>query len=310
MHKVAISSDSHVIDAGGETFFYKGFLHKNLKSLFYLAFNYKAHGFDLAIVRGAGCDEESWCAFRDAHVDDQTGDLSAASRLWGRVYRGTLTLYEVCQSYDELKAELDKVCKGLDLAPASLEHSENEIILSDVLWEDYDYDRSNHIDYFFYWLSDRDGQEFFSYIFDQLKDRIAHNEPELSIFFHDSVERSLVEESLSYWTADNSVEEMQAAASIFGNWNADNKTDDPSRRMKNLGYISDFENEEWAEDIVSEENWLVFIGGSRIKYLARFIVPKACPLISFVTLLRSLGYSAKVKSLSKQKDILELKIRW
>jgi transcriptional regulator with XRE-family HTH domain len=317
IHKEATSPNSCDIDTEGDSFFQKGFLSKNLKELFYFAFKDKARGFDLAIVRGPSCDDEAWRVFCEKYVDDQTCSISIGSSLWEVVYRsepkdweGEFKLSDVCRSYGRLKLGLNKICKGLELAPASNANSRSQVVIGDVLWERYDYDRSNHIDYFFYWLSDRDGQEFFGCIFEQIKDRIARAETELCVFFHDAVDRSVIKESLSYWNEDTLEEETQPDDSIFGNWNAANKAGDPSKRMRDLGYVIDFKNEEWAQDITEDVDWIVFIGASGVKFRTRFLIPKSCALSAFEALLKSLGYNAKVKALTKQKDIHGLAIRW
>lgn len=122
---------------------------------------------------------------------------SGPTREHKQLDRGTLEAVKACRGVPttvngttvrtsgrvEYLWKLDKICMGLDLAPATNASSETEVVLCDVRWERYDYDRSNHVDYFFYWLSDRDGQEFLGCIFDHIKDRIARNEPELSVFF-------------------------------------------------------------------------------------------------------------------------------
>ena len=317
IHKDATSLSSYGADAEGDLFFKKGFLSKNLKSLFYCAFKYKTRGFELAIVRTPNCDNETWRAFCEEHVDNRTGEISTDSLIWDNFdkseledWESELKLSDVCRNYERLKARLDKICMGLDLAPATNASSETEVVLCDVRWERYDYDRSNHVDYFFYWLSDRDGQEFLGCIFDHIKDRIARNEPELSVFFHEAVDRSDIEEHLSEWNEYRSDESVEADASIFGNWNAANKVSDPSKRMKNLGYVIDLKNVEWAEDITEDVDWKVFIGASKSKSRARFLIPKSCTLSAFEALLKSLGYGAKVKALTKQKEIHELTIKW
>ncbi len=319
-HKDAYSLSAYDVAAEGDLFFKKGFLSKNLKALFYFAFKDKIRGFDLAIVRGPNCEEKAWRSFCEEHVDDSTGNISTDSPIWHSVQKDEsddwepeLNLSDVCRNYDRLKTDLDKICKGLDIAPATNASSETEVVLCDVLWERYDYDRSNQIDYFFYWLSDRDGQEFLGYIFDQIKDRIAHNELELCIFFHDAVDRSVIENEISDWNEwhENSSEEtVEADASIFGNWNAANKVGDPSKRIKDLGYVIDLKNLEWAKTITEDVDWVAFIGASSRKNRTRFLIPKSCTLSAFEALLKSLGYHAKVKALTKKKDIHELIIRW
>lgn len=318
LHDEATSLNAYGTDAEGDLFFKKGFLSKNLKSLFYFAFKNKTRGFELAIVRSPTCDKEAWRSFCEKHVDDQTGKISIDSPLfWDTVdkselddWEPELKLSDVCRNYERLKTRLDRICVGLDLAPATNASSETEVVLCDVLWERYDYDRSNHVDYFFYWLSDRDGQEFLVSIFDHIKDRIARNEPELCVFFHDAVDRSDIEERISECNESRSDESAEADASIFDNWNAANKVGDPSKRMKNLGYVIDLKNLEWAEDITEDVDWKVFIGASKSKSSARFLIPKSCTLSAFEAVLKSLGYGAKVKALTKQKDIQELTIRW
>jgi len=320
IHQDTASLCADDVEAGGDIFFKKGFLNKNIKVLFYKAFEDKAHGFDLAIVRGPSCDANSWSAFCEAHVSDQTGEFSTDSPIWDVIKNSTsddseswepdLKLSDVCRSYDRLKTELDKACKGLGLAPASYTSSETEVVLCEVLWERYDYDRSNHIDYFFYWLSDRDGQEFLGYIFDEIKNRIARNELGFCVFFHDAVDRADIEEQLSWWNEYESDEKVQADTRIFGDWNAANKIGDPAKRMKNLGYVIDFKNSEWAGDISENVDWMVFFGMSKNKSQKRFLIPKSCTLSAFEALLKSLGYSAKAKALTKQKEIYELIIRW
>ncbi len=319
IHQDVASLCKYDVDAGGDIFFKKGFLKRYLKILFYKAFEDKASGFELAIVRAPGCDENAWSAFCEAHVSDRTGEISTDSPIWHTVIEGTLDeddwepelkLSDVCRNYDRLKTDLDKICKGLDLAPASCASSETEVILCDVRWERYEYDRSNHVDYFFYWLSDRDGQEFLGYIFDQIKNQIARSELELCIFFHDAVDRSVIEEHLSYWNECRSAGEVKADARIFSNWNAVNKVGDPSKRMKNLGYAVDLKDSEWSEDIAESEDWIVFVGMSKSKSQTRFLIPKSCTLSCFEALLKSLGYGAKVKALTKQQEIYVLTIRW
>jgi hypothetical protein len=146
--------------------------------------------------------------------------------------------------------------------------------------------------------------------FEHIKDRIARNENELLIFFHDAVDRSVIEDEISNWNEDHSEEMVQADASIFNDWNSKNEVGDPSRRMRNLGYVLDFRNEEWAQEIHEDRDWLVFIGVSDHKSQARFQIPKSCTLTAFEALLKSLGYAAKAKVLSRRKDIIGLTIGW
>lgn len=143
------SPDSEENDKEGDSFFHKGFLSKNLKTLFYLAFDEMENGFDLAIIQGVGCSDEAWRVFCEKHIDGQTQEIFSDSHLSDLFDKLDGSLSTLCRCYKDLKMELDKVCKGLDLAPASCEYSPSEIISGHVSWEDYDYDRSNHIDYFF-----------------------------------------------------------------------------------------------------------------------------------------------------------------
>lgn len=308
IHKSATASKPLDQDADDDWYFQNGFLKKNLKELFYLAFREKARGFDLAVVRGYSCDEEAWKLFCERHVYDQTREISVKSSLWNYFH----SLSDVCRNYLLIKTELDKISEGLDLAPASKGFPDSEVLLSDVAWEDqFDYDRSNRIDYFFYWLSDRDGQEFFSYIFDQIKVQMVNNEPELCIFFHDALDRFVIEDSISDWNELFFDEEVrQADTRIFGDWNSSNQDLDPCKRMKDLGYYIDFKNEEWGQDITEEENWIVFIGTSAVKSRSRFNVPKSCTVYAFEALVKSLGYTAEVRSVTKLKDIYRLTIGW
>jgi transcriptional regulator with XRE-family HTH domain len=157
MHKAAISKEPWEPDEVNDSLFREGFLLKNLKTLFYLAFNNKARGFDLAVIRGVSCTEEAWANFCIEHVDGLSGRIKADSPLRGSIFRSragrwaddSLTLSDVCSSYFKIRLEFDKVCKGLDFAPASSGRVESEIFIDHVLWERYDYDRANHINYFF-----------------------------------------------------------------------------------------------------------------------------------------------------------------
>jgi transcriptional regulator with XRE-family HTH domain len=296
-------------DRDDDWYFQNGFLKKNLKVLFLLAFRDKSRGFDIEVVRGDSCDAEAWRSFCEEHVDDKTGEISYKSSL--RSYFSNLS--DVCRNYARIKKELDSICDDLDLAPAFKESKESRVILfDDIRWEDqFEYDRSNQIDYFFYWLSDRDGQEFLNFIFEQIKVHIANNDSELCIFFHDALDRPVIEDFVLDWNHTFfDEEERHADLRIFGDWNSSNKDLDPSKRMKDLGYFSDFINEEWRQDIAEEANWIAFVGTSANRSRSRFVVPKSCTLCAFTELMDSLGYTSKVKALTKLKDIFMLSIRW
>lgn len=106
---------------------------------------------------------------------------------------------------------------------------------------------------------------------------------------------------------------MDCNSLIFGDWNAENKNNDPSKRLRDLGYISILENnieEKYFEKSDGQFfDWLVFvkITGSTEKFDQ---IPKSCTPFAFAALLKSLGYNAKAKALFKSNDIYRLTIRW
>ncbi len=309
IHEDVFCSQSLEQEVNDDWYFQNGFLKKYFKALFFLAFRDKSRGFDLAVVRSDSCKEEDWIDFCKKHVDDQTREISFESSL--RNYFSNLS--DVCRNYARIKMELDSICNGLDLAPSSKESLESEVLfIDDVTWENqFDYDRSNQIDYFFYWLSDRDGQEFFIRVFEEIKFQMSNNDSELCIFFHDALDRSVIENFILDWNDSFSDEETrQVDPSIFGDWNSNNQDLDPSRRMKDLGYFTDFENEEWRQEIAEEENWIAFVRNSSVSSQSRFIIPKACTLCAFRELMVSLGYTSKVKAETESGGIFMLSIGW
>jgi hypothetical protein len=80
--------------------------------------------------------------------------------------------------------------------------------------------------------------------------------------------------------------------------------------MRDLGYVIDFKNEEWAKGITYDGDWIVFVGTLKVKNRTRFLIPKSCALSAFEALLKCLGYNARVKALTKRKDIHRLTIGW